>query len=78
MYSLCESFLNPTDVFPFQATPEELTHTIQLSREAYQIWRDVPGPKRGEVLRQIREALASKVRCSRKNASILILPYTLI
>ncbi|KAF8323695.1 NAD-aldehyde dehydrogenase [Clavulina sp. PMI_390] len=43
------------------ATPEELERTIELSREAYKTLRAIPGPRRGEILRQIREALASKV-----------------
>lgn len=44
-----------------QATPGELAQTIELSREAYLQLRIIPGPRRGEILRQIREALAAKV-----------------
>lgn len=42
------------------ASPEELWNAIAKSREAYQIFRTVPAPRRGEILRQIREALANK------------------
>ena len=34
---------------------------MERSREAYKFFRNVPAPKRGEILRQIREALAAKV-----------------
>ncbi|KAI0649952.1 NAD-aldehyde dehydrogenase [Trametes meyenii] len=42
------------------ATPSELEKALVRSREAYQVFRNVPAPKRGEILRQIREALAAK------------------
>ncbi|KAI0827420.1 NAD-aldehyde dehydrogenase [Trametes gibbosa] len=42
------------------ATPEELQRALERSREAYKVLRNVPAPKRGEILRQIREALAAK------------------
>jgi len=44
-----------------QATPEELHNALERSREAYKYFRNVPAPRRGEILRQIREALAEKV-----------------
>ncbi|CDO74597.1 hypothetical protein BN946_scf184586.g2 [Trametes cinnabarina] len=50
---------NP-DEFVTQATPAELRRALERSREAYNVFRDVPAPKRGEILRQIREALAEK------------------
>lgn len=31
---------------------------MDAAHAAYKVWRDVPGPKRGEVLRLIREELA--------------------
>lgn len=34
---------------------------LDKTREAYRSFRTVPAPRRGEILRQIREALASKV-----------------
>ncbi|GBE83431.1 NAD-aldehyde dehydrogenase [Sparassis latifolia] len=42
------------------ATPEELQTALQKTREAYTFFRSVPAPRRGEILRQIREALAAK------------------
>ncbi|OSX57392.1 hypothetical protein POSPLADRAFT_1174440 [Postia placenta MAD-698-R-SB12] len=42
------------------ASPEELHAALHKSREAYQVFRSIPAPKRGEILRQIRVALASK------------------
>ncbi|KJA17793.1 hypothetical protein HYPSUDRAFT_45979 [Hypholoma sublateritium FD-334 SS-4] len=42
------------------ATPEELHATLEQTRKAYTQFRLVPAPRRGEVIRQIREALAAK------------------
>ncbi|GLB39836.1 putative dehydrogenase [Lyophyllum shimeji] len=42
------------------ATPQELHDAIGRAREAYTVFRHVPAPRRGEILRQIREALAAK------------------
>ncbi|KIY68485.1 NAD-aldehyde dehydrogenase [Cylindrobasidium torrendii FP15055 ss-10] len=42
------------------ASPENVQEAIAKSREAYKTLRNVPAPRRGEILRQIREALASK------------------
>lgn len=39
------------------ATAEQVSAVIQEAREAYKAFRHVPAPKRGEVLRQVREAL---------------------
>ena len=36
---------------------------MERTREAYVYFRSIPAPKRGEIIRQIREALAAKVRC---------------
>jgi aldehyde dehydrogenase family 7 protein A1 len=44
-----------------KAAPEELRAALDKAREAYLDFRHVPAPKRGEILRQIREALALKV-----------------
>ncbi|KDR74907.1 hypothetical protein GALMADRAFT_123576 [Galerina marginata CBS 339.88] len=41
-------------------SPAELHETIERTREAYTYFRNIPAPRRGEILRQIREALASK------------------
>ncbi|KAG5639746.1 hypothetical protein H0H81_000026 [Sphagnurus paluster] len=42
------------------ASPEELHEALARTREAYTIFRHVPAPQRGELIRQIREALAAK------------------
>ena len=46
-----------------QASPEELHSALERTREAYVYFRSIPAPKRGEIIRQIRVALAAKVRC---------------
>jgi aldehyde dehydrogenase family 7 member A1 len=48
-------------MFIWQATPAEFHDLIEKTREAYHDFRMVPAPRRGEILRQIREALAAKV-----------------
>jgi aldehyde dehydrogenase family 7 member A1 len=47
---------------PPQASPAELHGALERTREAYVHFRSIPAPKRGEIIRQIREALAAKVR----------------
>ncbi|KZV63085.1 NAD-aldehyde dehydrogenase [Peniophora sp. CONT] len=42
------------------ATPTELEGAIARSREAYEHLRSMPAPQRGEIIRQIREALSAK------------------
>ncbi|KAF9557819.1 NAD-aldehyde dehydrogenase [Agrocybe pediades] len=42
------------------ASPAELEEAIARTREAYMYFRNVPAPRRGEILRQIREGLAQK------------------
>ncbi|KAJ6588428.1 NAD-aldehyde dehydrogenase [Mycena capillaripes] len=42
------------------ASPEELHVALSKTREAYTFFRNVPAPRRGEILRQIRGALADK------------------
>ncbi|PPQ92496.1 hypothetical protein CVT25_010329 [Psilocybe cyanescens] len=42
------------------ASPAELHDAIARTREAYTFFRNIPAPRRGEILRQIREALAAK------------------
>ncbi|KAG8926413.1 hypothetical protein FRC02_008901 [Tulasnella sp. 418] len=42
------------------ATPHELKTAIEKTREAYKTFRHMPAPRRGEIVRQIREALAAK------------------
>ncbi|OCF33620.1 aldehyde dehydrogenase family 7 member A1 [Kwoniella heveanensis BCC8398] len=43
------------------ASPSETQTAIQASLEASKLVRKMPAPKRGEIIRQIREALMSKV-----------------
>ena len=40
-----------------QATKEQYEATIQKAQEAFKVWRKVPAPKRGEVVRQYGDAL---------------------
>ncbi|KAG9313799.1 NAD-aldehyde dehydrogenase [Chiua virens] len=42
------------------ASPPELHQALNKSREAHLFLRNLPAPRRGEVLRQIRESLAAK------------------
>ncbi|KAI6002055.1 NAD-aldehyde dehydrogenase [Pisolithus albus] len=42
------------------ATPDELRETLEKSKDAHLFLRKMPAPARGEILRQIREALAAK------------------
>ncbi|KAJ3194050.1 Alpha-aminoadipic semialdehyde dehydrogenase [Irineochytrium annulatum] len=41
-------------------TTAELSETLDLARKAQKVWREVPAPKRGEIVRQIREKLFQK------------------
>ncbi|KAJ3504611.1 hypothetical protein NLJ89_g7847 [Agrocybe chaxingu] len=42
------------------ATPGEVRDALERTREAYTHFRNVPAPRRGELLRQIREALSAQ------------------
>ena len=44
-----------------QASPTDLHNALERTREAYVYFRSIPAPRRGEIIRQIREALAAKV-----------------
>ena len=44
-----------------QPSPDELHAVLEKTREAYVYFRSIPAPRRGEIIRQIREALAAKV-----------------
>ncbi|MFD3000284.1 aldehyde dehydrogenase family protein [Pontibacter toksunensis] len=39
------------------ATPEDYDKVVQAAQEAFKVWRKVPAPKRGEVVRQIGNKL---------------------
>lgn len=43
------------------ASLADVENTVVAAREAYKLWRHVAPPKRGEVLRQMRFALAEKM-----------------
>jgi aldehyde dehydrogenase family 7 protein A1 len=45
----------------YQGTREETQAAITASKEASLLVRRMPGPKRGEIIRQIREAMDAKV-----------------
>ena len=40
-----------------ETTPEEYEAVIQKAQEAFKVWRTIPAPKRGEIVRQYGEAL---------------------
>ncbi len=41
----------------YSTTPEEYEQVVQTAQEAFKSWRMVPAPQRGEVIRQIGDAL---------------------
>lgn len=43
------------------ASPAEVDAALGSARRAYEAWRTVPAPKRGEVLRQVRVALNERI-----------------
>jgi len=45
-----------------QATPEEYERTIAAAQKAFEGWRTLPAPKRGEVIRQLGNALREHKR----------------
>ncbi len=40
-----------------QTTPEEYEQVVQTAAEAFKVWRVMPAPQRGEVVRQFNEEL---------------------
>lgn len=56
--------VNHFNLMKIKGTPEELQHALMKSREAYLQYRHVPAPRRGEIVRQIRQAIADKVTMS--------------
>jgi aldehyde dehydrogenase (NAD+) len=40
-----------------QASPEEYEEVVKVAQEQYERWRVFPAPKRGEIIRQVGEAL---------------------
>ncbi|NP_001016377.1 alpha-aminoadipic semialdehyde dehydrogenase [Xenopus tropicalis] len=45
-----------------QATLDEYNETVNKAKEAWKIWADIPAPKRGEIVRQIGDALRKKIK----------------
>uniref|UniRef100_A0A6J0TGY5 aldehyde dehydrogenase (NAD(+)) n=1 Tax=Pogona vitticeps TaxID=103695 RepID=A0A6J0TGY5_9SAUR len=45
-----------------QASLEDYAETVKKAKEAWQIWAEIPAPKRGEVVRQIGDALRQKIK----------------
>ncbi|XP_061045542.1 alpha-aminoadipic semialdehyde dehydrogenase [Eubalaena glacialis] len=45
-----------------QASMADYEETVKKTREAWRIWADIPAPKRGEVVRQIGDALREKIQ----------------
>ena len=45
-----------------QGTVAEYNEAVEKSRKAWDIWADVPAPKRGEIVRQIGDALRAKLQ----------------
>ncbi|KAB0392348.1 hypothetical protein E2I00_014096 [Balaenoptera physalus] len=45
-----------------QASMADYEETVKKAREAWRIWADIPAPKRGEVVRQIGDALREKIQ----------------
>ncbi|XP_036590884.1 alpha-aminoadipic semialdehyde dehydrogenase [Trichosurus vulpecula] len=45
-----------------QANLADYEETLKKAKEAWKIWVDIPAPKRGEIVRQIGEALRQKIQ----------------
>ncbi|XP_003477417.1 alpha-aminoadipic semialdehyde dehydrogenase [Cavia porcellus] len=45
-----------------QASVADYEETVKKAKEAWKIWADVPAPKRGEIVRQIGDALREKIQ----------------
>ncbi|KAJ1752186.1 Alpha-aminoadipic semialdehyde dehydrogenase [Coemansia sp. RSA 1821] len=44
-----------------QASASDLNDTLDQAAKAAKVWREIPAPKRGEIVRQMRNALFSKI-----------------
>ncbi|ELK11611.1 Alpha-aminoadipic semialdehyde dehydrogenase [Pteropus alecto] len=45
-----------------QASVADYEESVKKAREAWRIWAEIPAPKRGEVVRQIGDALREKIQ----------------
>jgi aldehyde dehydrogenase family 7 member A1 len=43
-------------------TVDDYNRCVQSAQEAWKIWVDIPAPKRGEIVRQIGDALRAKLQ----------------
>ncbi|XP_041105666.1 alpha-aminoadipic semialdehyde dehydrogenase-like [Polyodon spathula] len=43
-----------------QATMQEYEESVKKAKDAWKVWADIPAPKRGEIVRQIGDALRKK------------------
>uniref|UniRef100_A0A8B9MUX7 Aldehyde dehydrogenase domain-containing protein n=1 Tax=Accipiter nisus TaxID=211598 RepID=A0A8B9MUX7_9AVES len=48
--------------FGVLASLEDYEETVKKAKEAWKVWADVPAPKRGEIVRQIGDALRQKIK----------------
>ncbi|XP_048212393.1 alpha-aminoadipic semialdehyde dehydrogenase isoform X2 [Perognathus longimembris pacificus] len=44
-----------------QASMSDYEETVKKTKEAWKVWADIPAPKRGEIVRQIGDALRQKI-----------------
>ncbi|KAM6290057.1 alpha-aminoadipic semialdehyde dehydrogenase isoform 2-T2 [Aegotheles albertisi] len=45
-----------------QGSLEDYEETVKKAKEAWKVWADIPAPKRGEIVRQIGDALRQKIK----------------
>lgn len=53
-----------------QGNLEDYEACVQEAEKAWQLWADLPAPKRGEIVRQIGDALRNKLDLLGKLVSI--------
>lgn len=53
-----------------QGNLEDYETCVQEAEKAWQVWADLPAPKRGEIVRQIGDALRSKLNILGKLVAI--------
>jgi len=57
--------VSPTNEKPIaqvrQGSVKDYNEAVENSRKAWEVWADIPAPKRGEIVRQIGDALRKKL-----------------
>jgi aldehyde dehydrogenase family 7 protein A1 len=53
-----------------QGNVDDYTSCIQASQKAWEVWADLPAPRRGEIVRQIGDALRDKIQPLGKLVSV--------